>query len=202
MSSFDDESSVIGEDQAIKDSNPSIYGPVEGAILTSARIAVEGQAHAGRNVRAVTPGQEDQLSTKMQTDGTGHYKVIYLADVDPGKTEIQVLQWVQMPDSVRRSPIRTVYYMPKAIFTGPPIGAVVPKKTTFSGRNAAPGAIMEIVQAGNERVVYASITVAPDGTFSGVNTLDLLPGQFIFSGRYSIDGKVSPWAADSLVNVQ
>jgi hypothetical protein len=61
---------------------------------------------------------------------------------------------------------------------------------------------LQIVQAGSGAVVYASLAVAADGAFSGPATTDLPLGQFIYTGRYTLDGHMSEWAESVLVTVQ
>ncbi|MHC8365588.1 hypothetical protein ACYZT9_06800 [Pseudomonas sp. ZT5P21] len=202
MTDIDGELSDIDEfEETQDDSPPHIKTPVEGATVTPP-VVVTGAGHAGRNVRMVTPGLEDALSTTVQMGSNGNYQVAMLNPPSIGRNFIQAFQWKQMPSSYRRSAVRTFYYMPPHVPTAPALGAVVNRRPIFSGHSAAPGATVHVFQAGSGVVLYASIAVAANGTFSGSATTDLPLGQFIYTARYTLDGRDSAWAQDVLVTVK
>jgi hypothetical protein len=178
---------------------PVVTAPSNGA-LVGRLFTVTGTGHKGRNVRVVSPGQENFLSAEKQLTGTT-FQLPFLQALNPGRTDYQILQWLMMPNSHARSPVMHVFYLPKVIISSPRPGSIIGVKPTVSGDQGAPGATVELVQAGSGAVIYGTATVAYDGKWSASLTIELPKGTFIFTARQHLGGHYSEWSENVPVTV-
>lgn len=202
MTDVSAELSNIDEPGTDADSKPYIGYPAYGEKVASATLEVRGGGNADRNVVAVIPGTDTALSTRMQMDGHGWFKVVFLKALVAGETLFQILQYKQMPSSHMRSDIWSVWYMPAPNLTEPSNGASVIRRPIFKAKGAAPGAIMRMYQYGNGNIVYAEGVVDPYGDVTAVTTRDLPLGQVRMIGRYSRSGYDSAWSNDIILQTQ
>lgn len=181
------------------DSPPRITSPSNGAVV-GVRPVITGICHPRRNVRVVSPNQENYLSAETQPTN-GHFQLSFLQDLKPGRTDYQILQWKMYPDSHKRSAVQQMYYLPAPTVTSPTAGARVGTKPTVTGTGGIPGAGIQVVRHGNPAVTYATATVAANGSWSAPFTIALPVGQFMFTARYQLDGKNGTWLNSVTVNV-
>ena len=179
--------------------HPIVRTPPHGG-LVDAQPIVSGTGQTGYNVRIVTPGQEDFLSAEREVTSSG-FQCVFSQPLKPGLTKYQILQWKMYPASHRRTPEMHIYYLPAPVIASPSAGQSIGVKPTVSGGSGAPGATVDIVQAGSGAIIYGTATVASDGRWSSLLTTALPTGTFPFTCRQHLGGHYGDWSATVTVTV-